>query len=251
MEPWLKTINKFLKNWEDKDYFEGAIVCGSAVNGTATKNSDIDLHIILSDKIKWRERGNTIVDGILIEYFANPIKQHEKYYSVQAKEGRRANARMIATGKVISDRSGHVAKMQMRARTIMQQKFKAVGGIDLENLKYFLWDDLDNLKGLYLEKSPNFTFFYYLVLGNIIKSYAKFLGLELPPLSKIFRYLNDQKFPKKYSIQPLKDKQFIKLVDSCLLGSGLVTIEKLAAYVLNKMGGFIINGWKIRTKAEV
>ena len=71
MEKWELALKKFLKNWENKKEVVGAIVCGSYITGNPSNHSDIDIHLLLSSKTKWRERGNVIIDGILIEYFAN------------------------------------------------------------------------------------------------------------------------------------------------------------------------------------
>lgn len=64
---WEKATKIFLQEWENKDYVIGAIACGSYITGRPTKHSDIDLRIILNDEINWRERGNKIVNGFLIE----------------------------------------------------------------------------------------------------------------------------------------------------------------------------------------
>ncbi len=56
------------------------MLSGSRVTSFASKYSDIDVYIILSDDVEWRERGNKMIDGCLIEYFANPIKQIKSYF---------------------------------------------------------------------------------------------------------------------------------------------------------------------------
>ena len=83
MQGWEIALQKFLKKWDNRKNVIGALVCGSYVTGNPSKHSDIDVHIILDSKTSWRERGNEIIDGFLIEYFANPIKNHYKY----AEEG--------------------------------------------------------------------------------------------------------------------------------------------------------------------
>ncbi|WP_245610422.1 nucleotidyltransferase domain-containing protein [Thermococcus celericrescens] len=62
----------FLEEWREKDFVEAALLTGSYAISMETKYSDVDVYIILSDNVDWRERGNKIIDGILIEYFANP-----------------------------------------------------------------------------------------------------------------------------------------------------------------------------------
>ena len=79
MENWEKALKKFLQRYENEDYYEGAIACGSYVSGNNNEFSDIDVHIVLKRGNEWRERGNLEIDGFLIEYFANPVNKYESY----------------------------------------------------------------------------------------------------------------------------------------------------------------------------
>jgi predicted nucleotidyltransferase len=63
--PWEHALDRFLLGWKVRAYVKGAVVCGSRVAGTATKFSDIDVHIVMDDRVRWRERGLKIVDGYL------------------------------------------------------------------------------------------------------------------------------------------------------------------------------------------
>ena len=72
MEPWERALTVFLEEWKNREDVIGAIVCGSYVTGNPSLHSDIDVHIILSDKVNWRTRGNVVVNNYLIEYFVNP-----------------------------------------------------------------------------------------------------------------------------------------------------------------------------------
>ena len=77
---WEEKLNKFLENWEYMNDTIGILVCGSYITGNPSTHSDLDVHIILNEKVNYRERGNKIVDGLLIEYFANPAKQIREYF---------------------------------------------------------------------------------------------------------------------------------------------------------------------------
>ena len=92
-------LEKFLSDWKDKDKIIGVLVCGSFVTGGASKHSDIDVQIILDNEVTWRERGNKIVDGFLIEYFANPLYRYEGYFEEDYSRNRTVTAHMFATGK--------------------------------------------------------------------------------------------------------------------------------------------------------
>ena len=80
MKDWETALDKFLVSWKVRKEVTGVLVCGSFVTGKPAPHSDIDLHIVLSESVLWRERGNKIVDGFLIEYFANPPRQIREYF---------------------------------------------------------------------------------------------------------------------------------------------------------------------------
>lgn len=59
------------------------------IPGNEIENSDIDIdidiYIITKNDTTWRERGNKLVDGYLIEYFINPIKKINDYMEKKQK----------------------------------------------------------------------------------------------------------------------------------------------------------------------
>jgi predicted nucleotidyltransferase len=254
MKTWEDSLNTFLKTWQNKKEVIGALLCGSHVTGTATKFSDIDIHIILSDKVNWRERGNKVVDGHLIEYFANPAKQIRKYFEENYKNNSRSDARMFTVGKILFDKKGEAKKLQEEAKKQIKRAFKKPTKLQIEFAKYSLWDNLDNLKDLADQNSPNYKIFYYINLQNAIRTYGKFLGVEVCATTKLSKFLNDDDFKKRYSIEGFKDKKFVALANACLvddsLAKSLKNTEKLIGYVQQKMGGFNIDGWKVRTKVD-
>ena len=78
MEKWKEILEEFIDKYKDKDYVIGAVLCGSYATGNNTKRSDIDIHIITKN-ISYKQRGNIIVEGIMIEYFMNPLSEIYKY----------------------------------------------------------------------------------------------------------------------------------------------------------------------------
>ena len=97
MQDFEKAVNTFIGSLDCKDQIIGAIICGSYVTGNPSDHSDIDLHLLLDESCDRRERGNTYVDGFLIEYFLNPVRQHYRYAEEDCWNRRIVNAHMFAT----------------------------------------------------------------------------------------------------------------------------------------------------------
>lgn len=248
MEKWEVALDKFLNKWQDTKEVQAAIVTGSYVLGTATPSSDIDVQIVLADSVTWRERGNEIVDGILFEYFANPPKSIRGYFMEDFKNGRRAAARMFATGKIVFDKTGIGKTLQEEGKKELKKVFDKPAFTRIEPNKYHIWEMLDGIKDS--EGSKDFRFQYYLLLDEIWRSYTNFLGAEMVAPSKMYKMLNSNDFRSKYQIDSLPDSRFIGLMNKALEVENTPNIEELANYTLIQMGGFKIDGWKFRTPAE-
>ena len=216
MEAWEKAVHKFLTPWKAKKYVIGALVTGSFVTGNATKHSDVDLHIILDGKVKWRERGNKMVDGFLIEYFANPPQQLKKCMEEGYRDGKRVDARMYLLGKIIFDRTGEVKKLQENAKKEFKKKFKKPDKVWTELTKYSIWEALDDLTATKHQKPIQFRYNCNLVLSDLLKKYAKYLGAELVPPAKLHRLFFDKIYRKNSHLHEFPDRTFVNLFVICL-----------------------------------
>lgn len=240
-------LKKFLKSWEEKDYCLAAMVFGSYAVGNSDKHSDIDVNIILSDSVKWRERGNKIIDGVLIEYFANPVSWIKKYQKDNYADGNRITARMYGTGKIIFDKTSIAKKLQTESRKQMRKKFAKKDKTWIELKKYQMWDRFDELKALKNNKCPSFNFVFHVSLLNILETYAQFLGSDTPPVSKLHRFISDETYRANYQIDEFSDLNFVVMFNNCLKAKSLQSFKILTDYALEKMGGFNIDGWCLRT----
>jgi len=251
MEKWEIALKKFLKNWESKKEVVGAIVCGSFVTGNPSDHSDIDLHLILNKKTKWRERGNVIIDGILIEYFANPARRHYEYSKEDYQSRRKINAHMFSTGRVLFDKTGELKQLVNEAKKDMIRKYPKVDKTAIELSKYAIWDMRDNLEEIYDAKGDEFEFVYHVQLNGLFDKYSKFVRFDSIPANKLKRFLANEKDQKKYHIAKFPDQEFVKLfVEAITLrdySQMIKKYEQLTNHILKKMGGFNIDGWKIRT----
>ena len=123
---WEEKLNKFIDSFEYIDDVVGILVCGSYITGSPTKHSDLDVHLLLNDKVKYRVRGNKIVDGLLIEYFANPKSQIKKYFKEDYKNVRPMSHTQFITGKIIMDKTGDLKKLKEEAKKMLKKNYEDI-----------------------------------------------------------------------------------------------------------------------------
>lgn len=248
-------LNKFISGWRSKPEVIGALVCGSYITGDPNENSDIDVHIILSSNIKWRERGNLYVNGYLVEYFANPPQQILKYFEEDYKSNSWMSMVQFVTGKVIFDETGEIAKLKEKANNWMLRPFSRIDDDKvIEAMKYSIWDIYDNLQVAFKGSRSDFYYIFFNNLSRIFEIYSKYIGWYVPNTDQQYELLSNEKFRAKYMIRSFPNINFAKKFKNALS----VTIEKdmminfkdLVDYVLEEMGGFNIDGWKLNSKVE-
>jgi predicted nucleotidyltransferase len=246
MKNWKTAVDMFLRGWKEKDKVIAAMVCGSYVTGDPTKHSDIDLHLILTEDIDWVERGNEVVDGILIEYFANPARQIESYFKGDYEDNSYTSPTMFLTGEVIFDKEGIIEKLKLLAKSYRERKFPVPKTTSLELMKYHIWDVLDNVQDNYQIENPDFYYLYYYALHFIYETYAKYLQYPISEASRVYDTLTKENTRKKYLLQPFPDKEFVNLFRKAIKIEDkkkmMKEIESLINYTLKEMGGFNIDG---------
>ncbi|KKI90074.1 DNA polymerase [Bacillus sp. SA1-12] len=255
MEKWEKALHKFLKEWIDRNDVIAALVCGSYVTGNPTKRSDIDVHILLSDEANWRERGNKQIDKYLIEYFVNPPRQIRQYFQEDFRDHRTMSMVQFLTGQVLFDKTGVIEELKREAQEWINKKHEKPNYILQEIKKYGIWDTCDNLQDCYEQQSPDFYLIYYHSLSNLFNQYCLYLGLELIPPYQILSYLKNTDFKEKYLKDTFPDTEFsnmfIKAIEQKENLEMINNYKQLSKYVLDKMGGFDIDGWKIISSVEI
>ncbi len=120
-------IEEFLNVWKQEPGYAGALLAGSHAVGTADEFSDVDIHIVFSDDVDWRERGNLIVDGTLFEYFANPIKQYSAYMEQEFLANKNHTARMFSTGKILDDKLEEVVRLKAKGLEYLAKDIQRSG----------------------------------------------------------------------------------------------------------------------------
>ncbi|AFL95739.1 hypothetical protein CL1_1540 [Thermococcus cleftensis] len=245
---WKLALEKFIEGWKTKDFVEAALLTGSYALGLQTARSDIDVYIVLSDDVDWRERGNVVVDGFLIEYFANPARQIRRYFEKELVQNSRSTARIITIGKVLFDKTGIAEALKSEALEYMKRPFERPDETWVEIAKYFLWDMLDSLKDAEDRNDPSSGYLYNLALNRALEVYSKFLGVEIPPASKVYRLFRDENFRRAYLYLDFPDEKFVNLFLRGIKEVRTENVEALINYILEQMGGFRIDGWRLRMR---
>lgn len=255
MEEWKIALEEFLKDWTSRNDVVGALVCGSYITGHPSKRSDIDVHIILAEDVDWRERGNRSINGFLIEYFANPPKQIQKYFQEDFQNHRTMSMIQFITGKILFDNTGIISELRIEAEKWLNKKYDELNKTALEIKKYSLWDSLDNLKDCFEQDKGDSHFVYYNSLANLFSEYCRFLNLESIPYYQIRSYLVDPIYIKKYVKKAFPDsifkEMFLKALQEADEQKMIEIYEELVNHVFNQVGGFEIDGWKIKSPVEV
>ncbi len=250
MEKWETALDEFLIPWRKNKEVVGALVCGSFVMGNPTKHSDIDLHIALSETTKWRERGNKIVDGFLIEYFANPPRQIIEYFKEDYNNGKQMAASQFITGRIIFD-NGSIKQLKKEAKKWHSKKISKLSKASNELNKYAIWDMLDNLGDNFDKKDVNFWFVYHNFIAGLLQHYCKFVGYPAIKDYKALDIFTKEKVRKKYLLSEFPDKAFLSLIVKAITANdkdkAMLMYKKISNHILKQMGGFNINGWKIKS----
>jgi len=254
MEKWELVLNKFIEKNKKKKEIIGILVCGSYITGSPSSRSDIDIQIVYDDNVNYRERGNEIIDGFLIEYFAATKRQIFKHFEGDYQTRHRPCIHMFATGKILYDKKGYVKDIVKESKRWLNKKQKPVSKPFIEQNKYHLFDALDSLEELYEEDSLEFNFHYYASLNKILNFYTAYLKVDIIPTHKALKILISDKVRNRYNIQKIEDKKFVNMFVKALKLTYkediMVNYRKLTDYVLKQTGGFNIDGFKLRNKVD-
>jgi hypothetical protein len=226
---------------------QAAILTGSYAQENQIKYSDIDIFIVSSDKLNCREQGYKIISNYVIDYFINPpkiiLKEIEEYKFM-------ATALIISNGKIIFDKTGIVERLKEKAHEIIKRPIEPISNFEIEMIKYDTNYNYEQLSRAYEYDTNEFLFLYYIYLENIIYSFGKYRGITLPRRTKIYQYILDEGYCVHKDLNKINDNNFLKILKRCMKNdeNGIMynNITELKDYLLNFVGGFNKDGWKIR-----
>jgi len=255
MHNWRKKLDVFLENFEHAADIIGILVCGSYITGNPTNHSDLDVHLILNNNVNYRQRGNKIIDGLLIEYFANPPKQIHQYFNEDLQGKDLMSQTQFATGQIIQDKTGEVEALKKKAKQMIAAFYDSPPNFTLSELdKYFLWDMLDDLQDAHETNRPDFDFLYHTRLNALL---GKYLHAQNRPYNAktILGNITDPATREKYLLRELPDETIAALIATAITANTQVNkidaYKKLTTEILRQLGGFDIDGFKLKSGLEI
>lgn len=250
---WEEKLNKFLEDFKYKDDIVGILVCGSYITGNPSSHSDLDVHIILNEKVDYRERGNKIIEGLLIEYFANPPKQIREYFKEDYKDIRPMSQTQFITGKILLDITGEVQKLKEEARKMLDKNYSDLNTEINDLSKYEMWDMLDDLQDCLDNNREDFDFIYYCNLDKLISLYMKHIKYSYHKKT-ILGNITSEIVRSKYLLKELPDEDIKNLIKNCILLKSkkerMKNYELLTNKIFDLTGGFDIDAFKFTSPLD-
>ncbi len=249
----LRKLNLFLDNYENKSDVVGVLVCGSYVTGHPNAHSDLDVHLLLKNDAGYRERGNRVVEDLLIEYFANTKQQILAYFKKDYVNISPMSQTQFATGKIILDKTGEVAELKTLATQQLANKYADLDAKPSQITLYAIWDSLDDLQSILEEGREDFDFIYYNKLNNLLGVYFK--SIRTPYNCKtIIGHLTSEIVRNKYLLDEIKDEKMAMLIKTCVLEKDKNLRMKAFAEIANhllKDGNFEIDKFTFKSKEDI
>lgn len=235
---WEEALEEFIKDYKNDKDVAAILLVGSYAVKNNNKYSDIDVYIILNDNVKYRERGNLLVKGYLIEYFINPIHKIIEYMKEDKRGHGGPMANMILNGKVLLDKNKIIPNLKRKAKYYVNKKYKK------DIMKYYgCWCAYDE----YLAAPYHNELQYFICLKYLVEAYLANNGYCVLPENKIERFFKDKVYREKYNIGEFPNNKFNKLVINCFDKICPNNLKKLYEFVI-KDGDFDINNFKFRSK---
>lgn len=248
---WKQALEQFLQQWLPRPEVIGALVCGSYVTGNPSPRSDIDVHLVLSDDIHWRERGNRVVGTYMIEYFANPPHQIRQYFREDHAENRPMAATQFVTGDILHDPNGMVARLQTEAQAWLDTPFARLSDLQTNLMNYGLWDALEKLRSACERQHPEVRCAVHHFVCQLVEFYARYLRVAVPSVHQLSLLWQPERAYQKYRTPPFPDATFAQFVKQALEASSdhdlRAVAEQLYTHVMHATGGFTIDGWALRS----
>jgi len=234
-----QALDKFVLRMEKRPDVIGILVSGSYIHSRIDKNSDIDVFVVTRNG-SMRERGNTWIDNIEIEYFINPVKQVRNYFRTEVGDKSPCTAHMFANCNVLLKKDQIVDKLIREAKAIIQQKAPKMTKMDLELAKYFIDDMKKDMQDVYQKDSFAFHYVCNELLSYLLKQFFRLKQAKMEKNKRLLGQIKsfDPKFASLYSKAAVSSKS----------DSKYKAMLNLIHYTESLLGGRRSKEWKLRSK---
>lgn len=240
IQKFQSALDKFVERHKRNPNVIGILLSGSFIHSKPDKNSDLDVSVVLK-KSQFRERGNTWIKGIEIEYFINPIEQIKYYFKTEVGDKAPCTTHMFANSYILYKKGNELEKLIKEAKKIMKKGVSPMGKMEKELAKYFLDDLQKDLEDTYLKKD-RFAF-SIIAMAILEKSLSVFTKLKKIQKEKSKRLRDQLK-----NLEPEFEVLYSKALLEVSLEKKYKALVKLIDYVERHLGGKRPKEWKLRSK---
>jgi hypothetical protein len=124
-----------------------AILAGSVTAGRATSTSDLDLVVIVPGDPDVPFTESFYAFGWPVGAFVQDENSLDGFFNHDLQTNKCTLATMVSTGVVVLDADGSASRLQDRAAALIAAGPPPASDDDLKQLRYFLNDTLDDLRG--------------------------------------------------------------------------------------------------------
>lgn len=236
---WKLALEEFIKGYKDDPEVEAILLVGSYAVGNQNDKSDIDVYIVLNDQAKWRERGNKLVNGYLIEYFINPVYKIREYILDDKRGHGVPMANMLMNGQILLDRNGIV-------KDLINEVIVAINLNEYEknSMRYYAcWCAFDEYEAAEYHNEMQ----YYICLKYLIEAYLGNNGYCILPELKFEKFFKNDEYRNRYNIGDFPNNEFNVMVIKCFDEPNYDNLKMLYDYVMQD-GCFDINNFVLRNE---
>ena len=238
---WEIALEEFIKEYKNDPLVEAILLVGSYAVGNQNEKSDIDVYILLNDEANYRERGNKLINGYLIEYFVNPVRMVKEYLYEDKRGHGGSMANMLINGKVLMDRHGRVDELRNIAIGLVNNQEYEKNPM----LYYACWDAYDEYEAAQYHNEMQ----YYICLKRLIEAYLANNGYCILPGQKIEKFFKNEEYRQRYNIGRFPEGRFNELVLMCFDEPKHENLKALYDFVIDD-GCFDINNFVYRSELK-
>lgn len=240
LERYRAAAAQFTDQQKQDDEIIGIILTGSMVHGTLDKHSDIDITMILRSDCDYRERGNTWIDGIEIEYFKNPPQQIRHYFQMERNSPHTAH--MLTYGEVVYQNDPVIDELVTEAKTVWATQPPALRPPQIDISKYHIDDVLKDLADCEAKND--------VMAATLTRSHLVDFCINI--FCKHHRVFRAKAKRLQEQLEGI-DSDFAEIVYLMLSGSGnwAENLPRLREYMAGLLGGERPREWVLRSKIEI